>query len=942
MGSYVRLAFFFIVSITLSACSGGSSSSGSNVGESSSSGSNPSGGTTAPVLSPLEKAINTGDVRQGGSEAEFIAATLKEIDVVSTQFRDAKIQIFNLNVDGSAKADGSSLTSIDWYPTWDAALFKPTLGETESLLKTNSVFTVGKPVLEMDIALIGQQKNTRYLLFGGNPMSQTFNVTNAQMDSFLENSLAWVTKRQDLKNKPFHVVMSHLAQSYWSPHEVDVRSWMDTHYAGKVSYNAANACDGVNLASCLNAPTDLLIVSQATTPTDDILAVIRAIENAMAKGIPVVYLQYDGNKGALLDAMLPSVFAATHEVDNYWRRLQLAAYNPTAHISFVPVELQKLKTLFQNFKSGNYNYNLSACTSNSWSKICPEEPLFQSNFLQAATYTQNMVNGFDKGKLNVFKGDRFRLQKLLILSADKIRESITYPMDKSTTPINQFLKSFYADHVVYNYRNINYAQPDMGNFSRSDFSAVTPITKNVKLTSKKWFRSTGAYALPGQSFTVTRNDSSAVSVQVFINTLRPDATHQMDVPNKYNRPKWLKSQSFSIAANETIVLTSPYGGPIQLAFDSNGLPVDLTFQQVGEHPYWASPADDVRFTQQLAQGQYDWAEISTSGFEVHSTLKKMRESIASPAWGTASAIANATKTYVSNYPHVLAGFQGNSVDVVPEIHNFAALNGWAIDVIDTVKHMNADQAACGYGCGGNPYDAYWAFSPIGHGDLHELGHGLENTKMMFSGWELHSITNAYSYYSKSRYYTNTGGNPTCQNLPFKTVFNKLQASVTAPNSQAYLQANLWPGSWSNQVLLTIQAMMSAQKAGVLQNGWHMLARLHMLEREFKRAKVDAATWTSKRLNLGFDTYLLADAQAISNDDWMVIAMSYVTGRDYRDYLTMWGITFSAKASAQVASFLYPVIPREYFISTGSGYCSTDIYGSQLAKTALPIDGYTAW
>jgi hypothetical protein len=939
MGFQVRFSLFFLASILLSACSSGGEQSASAVIPST--GIPSTGISSGGNLTPLEKAIASGDVRLGGSEADFIAATLQEIDVVSTLFRDAKIQIFNLNADGSAKIDGSSLTSINWSPTWDSALFKPKQGETKSLLKTNSVFTAGKAVLERDIALIGKRGATRYLLFGGNPMA-TSNTTNAQMDSFLENSLSWVTNRQDLKQKPFRVVMSHLAQSYWFPHEIDVRAWMNNHYAGQVSYNAANACDSVNLESCLNTPTDLLIVSQAATATDDIPAVISAIEKAMAKGIPVVYLQYDGNKGALLNAMLKSVFAATYEVDNYWKRLQLQAYNPAVNINVAPTELQQLKTLFQNFQTGNYNYNLSACTNSTWSAVCPEEPLFQSEFWQATQYVSGIVNKLDKTKQDIFNSNRFRLDKLLILSADKMRESIVYPMDKNATPINAFLKSLYADHAVYNYRSINYAQPDMGNFSRSDFSAITPITKTVKLTSKKNFRSTGVYALPGQSVTITRNDNSAVGVKVFINTLRAEATQAMSVPNKYNRPKRLRTVEIPIDPYETITITSPYGGPIQLAFNTNGLPVDITFSQVGEHPYWASSADDVTFAQKMADAQYDWAEIATSGFEVHSTFKKMQESIAMPAWGSASALANATQRYISNYPHVLAGFQGVGIDVVPEIHDFATQNGWTIDVIDTVKHMNADQAACGYGCSGNPYDAFWAFSPTGHGDLHELGHGLEKKKMLFSGWELHSITNPYSYYSKSRYNANTNGNPTCQSLPFRQVFNALQASVNAVDPNAYLQTNLWPGTWSNQVLLTIQAMMSAQKAGVLQNGWHLLARLHMLEREFKRATASDVLWTSKRLNLGFNSYLLTEAKAISNNDWMVIAMSYATGRDYRDYLNMWGITFSAKANAQVASFLYPVVPREYFISTGSGYCSTDIYGTQLSKTTLPIDGYTAW
>ncbi|MDQ7004979.1 MAG: hypothetical protein Q9N67_08740 [Ghiorsea sp.] len=48
-------------------------------------------------------------------------------------------------------------------------------------------------------------------------------------------------------------------------------------------------------------------------------------------------------------------------------------------------------------------------------------------------------------------------------------------------------------------------------------------------------------------------------------------------------------------------------------------------------------------------------------------------------------------------------------------------------------------------------------------------------------------------------------------------------------------------------------------------------------------------------------------------------------------------TFNLNADGAVAH-----VRREYFISTDSGDCITDIYGAQLSKTALPIDGYTAW
>jgi hypothetical protein len=318
----------------------------------------------------------------------------------------------------------------------------------------------------------------------------------------------------------------------------------------------------------------------------------------------------------------------------------------------------------------------------------------------------------------------------------------------------------------------------------------------------------------------------------------------------------------------------------------------------------------------------------------------MQESVARAEWGTAQALANATERYMSNFPHVLAGFKGPGIDIVNEIHDFATTNNLTIETLDKVKHMNADQATCGYGCSGNPYDAYWAYSPIGHGDVHELGHGLEKSRFRFEGWEGHSTTNPYSYYTKSKYNQTTGGDPSCQKLPFKQVFDQLQAGANTSNTTEYLQTNLWKNSgWSQQFMVTLQAMMHTQKMGMLENGWHLLARLHILEREIQRAKQD---WESQKMNIGFANYTLAEFDDIKNNDWLLISLSFASGLDFSDYLDMMGIEYSSKAAEQVASFGYPMVVKEFFVSTETGYCKTDAYGDYLNKSTLAIDGQSIW
>ncbi|WP_228288042.1 ImpA family metalloprotease [Thiothrix subterranea] len=408
-------------------------------------------------------------------------------------------------------------------------------------------------------------------------------------------------------------------------------------------------------------------------------------------------------------------------------------------------------------------------------------------------------------------------------------------------------------------------------------------------------------------------------------------------------------------SGETITLTSPYGGPIQIDFGINDQPVSFTFEQVGEHPFWDDTSDNAVFSAKLAAGEYDWAEFVTPAFEIHSTLEKMRESVSNTRWGgTLEGFAAATMRYIHNFPHVLAGFKGPNIDVVPEIHDFATANGFTIENLDLVKHMNADQATCGAGCSGNPYDAYWAFDPIGHGDIHEMGHGLEKSRFRLEGWNYHASTNPYSYYSKTQYYKTTEGDPDCQSLPFKDAFVALQASVGRANPAAYLKTNYWDAvedNWSRAASMTIQMMMTAEHQGALQDGWHLLARLHILEREFDRAiNSSEAIWDAKKASLGFANYskkeILGEKDAtgkviippISNNDWMVIAVSKVTGMDYRDYFSMWGQAFSAKANDQVVAFNHSAAERRFFVTSPNGYCK----GEGFDGNNLPVTGSQVW
>lgn len=869
----------------------------------------------------LTLAVETGNALLVNDNRTILNAAIDEISSHKARFNAIKTQLFKTD------SAGQKLSAINWDPTHDAAILQGQYPFNDTMLYTTHSNQSGGPDRVLPIAIAGSQTETtgRYIAYGANPFR---NAVNAEMEQFMVNAFDWLTQTSTKDKSRFNVVLTQLDESYWFRDRSLTRAWLDKQYAN-VNYNEPGACDGSALASCIAASPDVIIISRITRESDDKAAILDGIRSALENDIPVIYIQHDGGIGDHGRALL-GLMNITHKHDNYWWKLYLESYNPEMVFDALPSDIQAIKTLLTNFQNEQFDVDLTECATRS----CPAESNTQSAFFNGANAVKAMFNQFDSQKINIFDSSNYRLNKLLILLADHYRQTVSYPMDKLTTNTVAFFKSLYADYAVYNVRDVNPVQPDMGNFSRSNFSHITPEHAAITLTAKPYFRSAGVYALPGQSFTVTRTDNQDVRTHIFINTLRTGATHIFN-ENRYNRPYLLQTQKIEIKPNESVTLTSSYGGPVQIAFDKKDLEVSFSFTHIGRHPHWRSADDDEIFASRMAEDAYDWAEIATPGFEVHSKLTKLEASLTGSIWPIASDFANATSRYTHNLVHVLAGFKGPGIDVVPEIHDFVNARALEVDTIDIVKHMNADQPTCGWGCSGNPYDAGWNFSPTGHGDLHELGHGIERASMRFDGYGGHSNTNFYSYFSKSIYEDKTGQPASCQSLPFEQLFNTLQQSKLSADPVAYMQANLTK-SWSEHHALYLQLMMATQAETNLSNGWYIYPRLHIWEREFYRADNTDESWTDKKAGLGFDQYTHEELSSLSRNDWLYISLSEITQLDLTQWFNMYGFTVSNKAQSQVQSKGLKELEQVFYTSTGTGYCSS------LDQASLPVDGTQVW
>ena len=845
-----------------------------------------------------------------------IACSVEDADIVRAAF-------FGLDADLNNTAE--TLSAISWDPTHDAAILSAK-ADMVPLLVSNAVTRSDRTVQSHPLAIAGETATARHLVFASNPMRNAYRGGTAEgMTGFLKNGLEWLTQRDDLDSGDLNVVIAQMSQSYYFPDQIAVRDWLDSAYAGRVTYNEAESCNGTALRGCLNDLPDVLIISQ----TGEVESVSETVQAGLDAGIPVLYMHHDGGLTELGGELLP-LLGANYVGDNYWRNLSLENFDGTQAVGEKTQADTDLEDLLTRLNTNAFSFDFSACED----KSCPSDHGYTTDVLPVFQSLKTRFDSFDKSATDIFSQRGQRRDKALVLLADKFRQDVTYPMDKITTDQGAFLRSLFADHIVHTARSIAPVQADMGNFSRSDFSHVTALNKSVSLTARQHYSAAGVYAIPGQTVRVRRTDSSDVKTHIRVNLLRSGATHEFDA-NSYSRPKHLSSQDMPLAAGQTLTFTSPHGGPIQIRFDDKDVETSFIFETVGEHAVWRSAADDTDFEAKLDAGDYDWAELITPGFQVHSKLEKMRETVNHPVWPSAAQVAEATEHHLHNLPHVLAGLKGDGIDVVPEIHDFADANGLEIHTLSTVKHMNADQANCGYGCSGNPYDAYWDFNPLGHGDIHELGHGLERSRFRYSGQPVHTTTNPYSYFSKSEFYKETGNTSElgCQNLPYEALFNTVQASRSEADPAQYMRDQNLTG-WNQGAAINLQIMMAAQDLGLLENGYYLLARQHIIEREFNIADNDDASWDAKKDGLGFGDFSRDAARALSNNDWNLIALSHALDRDLSAYLERWGFELSAAAKAAVADKID--FPTDFYIAEPQAHC----LGFPTEK--LPMDGGETW
>ncbi|MEM6555026.1 MAG: ImpA family metalloprotease [Pseudomonadota bacterium] len=890
------------------------------------------------IYDPIEQALRTGDYTIILDETDLTPAEamFEDFEQIRAQNNTDISEIYKLGANGQALSN--SVTDVTWVPILQSVLLKPVFGQGMPLVYVD-LSRDGDVLPEpFAIATIGRRHNARFAVLGDNPFRMAAlddSRANSNLLDLMENTFDWLIDA-DL-DEGFDVVIANLPQAQNYPDETTTRDWLTDTFGDAVSYNAASDCDGTELSTCITDDTDLILLSQYIPGVDAHSEITTEVEQALFDGVPVLYLTGVQGVSEFGFEML-DLFNVGWVARNTSQHIASGFSAVGSLTDWQPQNAIEIESIIHRIERDDLNYNLSSCTQ-YWR--CPENADFATDITTPIREFQLALDDLLNKKglaFPVSEGDRWLGFALLV--GDHYRSMIRYPMSKNNTPIVDIVRAMFGDASVFIAREIN-PLASMGTAGTTNFADHLITNASVTLTPQNPFRTTGVYAFPGETVTVTRTDDNDLTVRLKVHSIRTNANAPFRA--LYDRPIFLSSRLMPIEPGETLRFTSVHGGPIHAFFSTSDEDVSFEFENVGEHPVWRGPEDSTAFVNALQSTDFSWAEFVTPYFEVHAQRAKMLQVFFRSYASTPSDLSDMIDTYVRDWPHWLAGWEGPGISENPDLQAFAEAHGLTIPVINLAKHMNSDRPSCNSsapncaGTSGNPYDANWVFDPISRGDLHELGHGLEfRARHHFEGGDaIHSTTDLYAIHTQYRYHVATGGtNFSCWSLPHQNLYSTIQASRSVADPAKYMRAfNL--SSYSQQMAMFVQLFAALENQDVLEDGWQMMPRLNLVTREFQSANNDEK-WATMAGGVGFGGMDRTTAFSLSQNDWLLIALSWSAQRDLREYLDMWGYVYSDDALDHVASMNLPALNPAFYGISSRGHCLGLDYNE------LPIDGRTGW
>jgi len=851
-------------------------------------------------LTNIEKALLEGDASYLSSSKEVIEEVLVEIASIQT----TNSEFFNSIYQDEAIAYNAGKNS--------QYIYSNDMTQNYPLLIGNK----GK-----SLAVAGENETSRYAAYGERMYKQ------AAYTQATDNLMKWLTRDSDT----LHV--KNIAISYMKS---SAKEWIKTTYPSWVIHECN---DVATLNSCYNLMDVVIVGGGLGNDSTDASALANAIETAMTNATSILYIH------DRLYAEVVSSSAVLAKMNmylggyggNYFKQ-DAASYSNVSSMLNSSV-LDTVESFIKHFEKDDFSVDFTACKDAS----CKSDS-FVEQVSKAITVVYGFTHSYDKTNTNIFKKGGRRLEKLLILLADEFRKTIHYPMKKNVTNQREFFAAYFADKAIYNSREYNAAQNDLGTFSEPITNSIkgSNYTKTFEVNAKGGFSSLGYYALPGETVTMKRNDTNPLNATVFINSMRTGSSRTFNV---YNRPTNIKSERMSIKAGESITFTSPIGGIIYVNTSSAASTSTMNFsvQNVGKHLVYEKGMSAATFASKLASTPYSWVEVKTPYIQIHSQKVNIQKSIDDARYkGDIDTFLLELQKYMVEDTYNLAGFSDDTLSLNSNVLAVCSAKGLScsdkiMHALPKIQHINSDfYSHCGTGCSGNPYDQAGPVRPKGWGETHEIGHNLQRSHLKIYGGLSAEVTNQIFPIHKLITMNAEVNLGSSRSMNDKELFTMMQNAVNDANPVDTAYSYIWENSSyaannRERISFLMQVVYQNDINPAFSNGWDSYTLLYLLDREFSH--VSSADWASKKDSLGFSNY--DTKPKINGNDFFLVALSYVSSKDFRALFDIFGITYSDEASAQVNAYGYPKVAKEFYIRDDE-----NVFESP--TQVLPIDGTQVW
>ncbi|MGF1777398.1 ImpA family metalloprotease [Vibrio nomapromontoriensis] len=700
----------------------------------------------------------------------------------------------------------------------------------------------------------------------------------------------------------------------------------DTYFTDVTYVQCSNSAD---LASCV-ASADLIVFGSGgnDSEAENLQLVVEAL---LAEGKSLLYSHTkgwseNGYSRAILSAMNMDFGPYA---GNYWA-VDAANWNHVDSMLAGNTLIDKLKAPLVNIRDNAFSFDYSGCTTHVGFVNCANVTDMGADFFSGAQLLKDFLNKLDRRNIRLFDIEGNLAWKYMTLYADKVRAEIQYPMDKSSSNQDEFFAALYADHGVHYHRDINGVQLDLGTFSGEATNADIPLVNtkiDVEISKDGGFTAIGLYVLPGQPFSIRRgNELVGEKLWLKINTQRTGSSRYWN-RNTYNRPAFLQSVSMPLNEGETLTLTTPYGGTMQLVSKAREMDttVTLNITNVAQHAVMSDLSKANVYMEELSNNQIDWTELKTPLIQIHSLASKMSAALNENGYnGDVVKFFDDVDNYMIKNSYNLAGFTADGLALNSGVQHFCDTYGWVcvdgdIHGKPALQHINIDKYAhCGGGCSGNPYDQSWNLNPLGWGESHEIGHNLQRGRLKIEGGRSNEVSNQiFPIYKNVTLKIDTGKSLNSTRSNYKSAFNMLKEAASDSDPKVKANELIWApaGTYDNNGvrIAFFMQLVHLNESASFDSPWDVYTLSYLLERQFTAYIKSDDLWQSNKESLGFGTYANAPS-SISGNDFMLVAHSFIAKQDLRPIWDLWGIDYSSEASNQVTAYGYSEAEKVFYYS----------------------------